>query len=196
MRRRYGLLRIDCVRLGDQRQWSVMLYAVSALFWPTLRSAVSSSAIRSASCAEDRKKTNKERRNAKLRVGVDIPTPERDHASIIHAAEGRWRPLLLTAIFTGLRASELRGLRWEDVDLKNAKLNVRQRADRFNKIGPPKTAVGERTRPPAPRSRERAARMEAEMPEEGRQARRWCSPMARATSNGTPTWSCVACSRR
>ena len=34
----------------------------------------------------------------------------------MNAAEGRWRPFLLTAIFTGLRASELRGLRWDDVD--------------------------------------------------------------------------------
>jgi integrase len=30
---------------------------------------------------------------------------------------GRRRPLLVTAIFTGMRSSELRGLRWQDVDL-------------------------------------------------------------------------------
>jgi integrase len=28
------------------------------------------------------------------------------------------RPLLLAAVFSGLCASELRGLRWDDVDLK------------------------------------------------------------------------------
>ena len=53
----------------------------------------------------------------KLKIGVDIPAPGEIRA-ILAALEGRWRPLLLTAIFTGLRASELRGLRWEDVDLK------------------------------------------------------------------------------
>jgi hypothetical protein len=29
---------------------------------------------------------------------------------MLAAAQGRWRPLVVTAIFTGLRASELRGL--------------------------------------------------------------------------------------
>jgi integrase len=43
--------------------------------------------------------------------------------------------MLLTAIFTGLRASELRGLRWKNVDLKGAKLHVRERADRYLKMG-------------------------------------------------------------
>jgi integrase len=49
--------------------------------------------------------------------------------AIIGKLEGSRRPLILTAIFTGLRASELRGLRWEDVDLKRGELHVRQRAD-------------------------------------------------------------------
>ena len=46
-------------------------------------------------------------------------------------------PMLLTAIFTGLRVSELRGLRWPDVDLGVRLVHVRQRADRFNVIGSP-----------------------------------------------------------
>jgi integrase len=96
-----------------------------------------------------RKGGKQERGNGKLKVGVDIPTPD-EIRCIIQAAKGRWRPLLLTAIFTGLRASELRGLRWDDVDLKDAKLHVRQRADRFNEIGPPKTDAGERTVPLPP----------------------------------------------
>jgi hypothetical protein len=44
------------------------------------------------------------------------------------------RPLLLTAIFAGLRSSELRGLRWSDVDLKAAMLHVQQCADRYGTI--------------------------------------------------------------
>ena len=96
-----------------------------------------------------RKKSGQSRDNRKLKVGVDIPTPDEIRA-IIHAADGRWRPLLLTAIFTGLRASELRGLRWQDVDLKKAELHVQQRADRHREIGRPKTEAGERTVPMPP----------------------------------------------
>jgi integrase len=48
------------------------------------------------------------RQRGKLKVGVDIPTPAEIKA-IVGALQGRWRPILLTAIFAGLRASELRG---------------------------------------------------------------------------------------
>jgi integrase len=47
------------------------------------------------------------RHTTRLQVGVDIPTKTEIQAMIAHA--GRLRPLLLTAVFTGLRASELRG---------------------------------------------------------------------------------------
>jgi integrase len=53
----------------------------------------------------------------------------------------------LTAVFTGLRASELRGLTWAHVDLDQRELHVRQRADRYNQIGRPKSEAGERTVP-------------------------------------------------
>src|SRR4029079_7032635 len=59
-------------------------------------------------------------------------------------------PVLLTAIFTGLRASELRGLRWTDVDLDRRELRVEQRADRFNEIGVPKSESGARSVPIPP----------------------------------------------
>ena len=89
------------------------------------------------------------RQKGKLRVGVDIPSPDEIRAIIAHL-EGRWRPLLLTAIFAGLRASELRGLRWDDVDLKRKELHIRQRADRYSKMGALKSEAGERTVPIAP----------------------------------------------
>jgi integrase len=89
------------------------------------------------------------RERGKLKVGVDIPSPDEIKA-ILTAAEGRWRPLLLTAIFCGLRASELRGLRWSDIDLKKGELHVRQRADRFNDVGKPKSEAGERSIPIPP----------------------------------------------
>lgn len=61
-----------------------------------------------------------------------------------------WRPLLITAIFTGMRASELRGLRWPSVDLKAGTIRVCERADRYQRLGPPKSEAGERDIPLAP----------------------------------------------
>src|SRR4051812_43454102 len=97
------------------------------------------------------RKRGKERRadrrqKGKLRVGVDIPTPA-EIREFLHALPARWRPLFLTATFTGLRASELRGLHWGDVDLPKRELHVRRRADRYNRIGPPKSEAGERAVP-------------------------------------------------
>jgi integrase len=104
------------------------------------------------------KKSNRKRRNKtagggparrKLKVGVDIPMPEEIKLLIAHSQD-RWRPLLLTAAFTGLRASELRGLPWSSVDLKHGKLHVSQRADRYLEIDEPKSDAGERTIPLPP----------------------------------------------
>src|SRR5262249_1930811 len=52
------------------------------------------------------------RTKRKLKAGVDIPTPE-EVKRLIDAASGKWRTLVITVVFSGLRASELRGLRWE-----------------------------------------------------------------------------------
>jgi integrase len=89
------------------------------------------------------------RHTARLEIGRDIPSKEELRAILAHA-QGRWRALIVTAIFTGLRASELRGLTWKDVDLEAATLRVRQRADRWNKIGSPKSASSAREVPLAP----------------------------------------------
>jgi integrase len=86
------------------------------------------------------------RQKGRLQVGVHIPTPD-EIKSLLAGIKERWRPLLVVAIFTGLRASELRGLRWSDIDFKANELHVRQRADRFNEIGRPKSAAGERCIP-------------------------------------------------
>jgi integrase len=57
---------------------------------------------------------------------------------------------MVTAVFTGLRSSELRGLRWTDVDLVKGEVHVRQRADCYNTMGPPKSWSGTRTIPIGP----------------------------------------------
>jgi integrase len=60
------------------------------------------------------------------------------------------RPLVVTAIFTGLRASELRGLMWDHVNFDEGVIQVRQRADFQNVIGHPKSEAGTRDVPMAP----------------------------------------------
>ena len=56
----------------------------------------------------------------------------------------------MTAIFTGMRASELRGLTWDAVDFKRNVLHVRQRANLWGEIGAPKSAAGAREIPMSP----------------------------------------------
>src|SRR5262245_20610820 len=84
------------------------------------------------------RKRKGDRSKKPLEVGVDIPLPN-EVSAIIGAAKGRWRPLIVVAAFTGLRGSELRGLRWIDVGLGANELRVSQRADVFNDIGAPKS---------------------------------------------------------
>ena len=90
------------------------------------------------------------RGEVRLEVGRDIPTPGEIKRLIAAARPGRQRSLLLVAALCGLRASELRGLRWADVDLKAAALRVRQRADRWGNIGAPKSETSEREIPLPP----------------------------------------------
>nr|WP_278515374.1 site-specific integrase [Brucella anthropi] len=89
------------------------------------------------------------RQKGKLKVGIDIPTRDEVKA-LVGVLSGRWRPLLLVAIFAGLRSSELRGLRWQDVDLDARMISVHQRADEFGEIGRPKSEAGERDIPVPP----------------------------------------------
>lgn len=90
-----------------------------------------------------------QRQKGRLKVGEDIPTRDEVKA-LLGALTGRWRPLVLVATFCGLRASELRGLRWSDIDLNKREIRVHQRADRFNDIGRPKSLSSERTVPAPP----------------------------------------------
>jgi integrase len=84
----------------------------------------------------------------------NVAVPARsDLKAMLETAEAKFPdfyPLLLTAVFTGLRSSELRGLRREDIDLKGATISVEQRADAWGVIGSPKSAAGFRTIPVPP----------------------------------------------
>jgi integrase len=90
------------------------------------------------------------RENRKLEIGKGIPRKDELRA-ILAATEGtRWYPLIATAALAGLRSSELRGLRWQDVDLHGATLRVEQRADERNQMGAPKSEAGHRAIPMMP----------------------------------------------
>lgn len=94
--------------------------------------------------------------DARVKVGdrrkskrPEIPT-KAELRAIIGAATGKHRALILCALFAGLRASELRGLRWNCVDLKKGIVSVRERVDAWGEAGAPKSAAGERDVPLAP----------------------------------------------
>jgi integrase len=85
----------------------------------------------------------------KIKPGRDFPS-KAEVSAMLGKTAGRQRPLIVTAVFTGMRSSELRGLRWEDCDLDAKLIHVRQRADAWGKMGAPKSEAGERTIPMTP----------------------------------------------
>ena len=94
-------------------------------------------------------------------AGLDLHLPDRDDPrpvaptkpelqAIIAAAPDQWRAFVLVAIFCGLRASELRGLKWVDVDFEGRQININQRADIFHKVGKLKSKSAYRSIPCPP----------------------------------------------
>jgi hypothetical protein len=88
---------------------------------------VSRNAARDATRNDRRRSRVEKRHKRRPEVGVDIPTKDEINRLIQHA--GTLRALLVTAIFSGLRASELRGLPWDAVDFDRGTVTVKQRAD-------------------------------------------------------------------
>lgn len=80
---------------------------------------------------------------------VQIPTKE-EIRLFIASAPARHRAMIITAIFTAMRISELRALTWDDVDFKRRVITVRQSSNRLNEIGSPKTGAGRRDIPMSP----------------------------------------------
>ena len=118
-------------------------------------SGILSTAVRNGRVARNvmldrgRRAGTRDRHKRRLEVGVDIPTPAEVRA-IVAAVSGPYRDLVLTVLFTGLRASELRGLDWTDVELDRSRLHIRQRANIRGTLGSPKTAAGRRSVPLTP----------------------------------------------
>jgi integrase len=80
---------------------------------------------------------------------VKIPSREAVR-ELLAKATGRERALLVTAIFTGMRASEIRALTWADVDFAQKIVRVRQRATTSGVIGSLKSATSSRDKPMPP----------------------------------------------
>ena len=87
--------------------------------------------------------------SARHRQRATIPSQEGVRA-LIESTTGRDRIILIVVLFSGMRASEVRGLRWADVDFGQRVLQVRQRADISGRIGPLKSASSRRDIPMAP----------------------------------------------
>jgi integrase len=84
-----------------------------------------------------------------LREGIDFPS-KAELRLMIDVAPDRFRAFIVTAVFTGMRISELRGLPWRDVDVNAGVIHVRQRADAWGRLGPPKSKAGSRDIPLVP----------------------------------------------
>ena len=92
----------------------------------------------------------KTKRRSRSSADAQIIPTKQEIRIIIDKAPASHRAMFVTAIFTGMRISELRGLTWRSVDLDNRIIRVTQRADEFGQIGPPKSRAGTRSIPMAP----------------------------------------------
>jgi integrase len=132
--------------LLDTRSKAMAGKAVRAL------SSIITEAQRRGLVAQNVAKGVKVIRSKREKKKIIVP-PKQDLRAMLDKAASNFadfRPLLLTAIFAGLRSSELRGLRRIDVDLRTAEITVCQRADQWGDIGPPKSQAGHRTIPIPP----------------------------------------------
>jgi integrase len=141
-RERVELFRDDLLS-GDNKLSKVMASKV----WVSFKSMLKN--VHCSHLADNVRVSTSKRNKRKLEPGRDIPTPD-EVRKLIEAAASKPKQcmFLKVAALTGLRASELLGLRWSDVDLKTNELHVCQRIDtRYREIGVPKTEAGTRTIP-------------------------------------------------
>lgn len=138
------------------------------------------------------KRPRQDGKRQRLAKRADIP-PKEHLRGLLEAAERlcdedpRLSVLVPVVMLAGLRASELRGLAWQNVKLETSpSLTVTQRADRWNDIGPPKSDAGYRTIPIGPGLARRLKAWKLRCPPSpldlvfpaGRRDRRWSSDRA------------------
>ena len=78
-----------------------------------------------------------------------FPTKDEIKALITNASP-KHQPIIMTALLTGMRMSELRGLTWDAVDFERSFIIVRKRADRYCDMGNTKSKAGRREIPIGP----------------------------------------------
>lgn len=122
--------------------------AMAAKVVQTLNSIINE-AVRQGLVAHNVAKGVRVVRSSRERPPITIPTTMELRA-MLAAASSDELPFILTAITTGMRSSELRGLLWQNVDLVKQIISITQRADHWGKIGPPKSAAGLRSIPIPP----------------------------------------------
>src|SRR5262249_29057485 len=88
-----------------------------------------------------------QRRNKRAVARLDAATLTRLVAA---ATTKRWRVAFGLAAYAGLRLGEIRGLRWQDVDLDAGTVTVRRSLLTDGTAKPPKTKAGERVVPILP----------------------------------------------
>jgi integrase len=139
-------------RLSRATAKKVLVILRSAFAWASRQGMVSHDAFASIRILEQR------RQAAPLSPSA-IPSHELVRKVILRAAERaaeasrdmdrrawtRRRAMVAMAALAGLRAEELRGLMDRDLDMTHARVTVRQVADRYGTICPPKSAAGYRT---------------------------------------------------
>ncbi|PWE29351.1 site-specific integrase [Maritimibacter sp. 55A14] len=114
----------------------------------SLRSALSE-AVEREWVAHNVAREVKLKRNRREDEERTIPTKD-EIRTMIDKAPDQHRPLIVTALFTGMRISELRGLTWDCVDFDKTVIRVEKRADRFNSMGKPKSRTSKRVIPMSP----------------------------------------------
>jgi integrase len=90
------------------------------------------------------------KRSSRQKAKARIPSKSTLKALLAAAQASEDRqaaPLAMLAVFAGLRASELRGLSWRQLNLGDAAVTVDQRADAKGTIGAPKSQASRRTIP-------------------------------------------------
>lgn len=98
-------------------------------------------------------------RNVLREIKIRVPHEFKDETTIptkdeirvlLTKSEGMLRVLLYLAVFTGMRAGEIRGLDWSRVNFDERVIEVRQAADSWGWIGKPKSSAGIRDIPIGP----------------------------------------------
>ena len=121
--------------------------AMAVKVWATFRAILVAKAPAAVVASADKYRIKRSKRHKSKEVKA--PEPE-EVRLMLEIVPDRWRPLIVTLTFSGLRISEARGLRWKDLDFAAGTINVVQRADRYNKIGPPKSDSSRREIPMLP----------------------------------------------